>query len=179
MLVAVRKRARNVSSRAWSFYVNVVGASPLLTGDGRQRLYRRAGLEVHTAEIGPGCYFHSDNLDIGSGTLINHGCHFENVERIEVGRNCALGMRVLLATSSHELGPPERRAGTWRIAPVRIGDGCWIGAGAILLPGVTVGPGCVVAAGAVVRDSCEPQGLYAGVPAVRVRPVESGIEPNT
>jgi maltose O-acetyltransferase len=177
--VAVANRARNVSSRAWSFYVNVVGASPLLTGDGRRRLYRRAGLAVHTADIGPACYFHSDNLQIGSGTLINHGCHFENVERVEVGRDCALGMRVLVATSSHELGPPERRAGTWRIAPVRIDDGCWIGAGAILLPGATVGAGCVVAAGAVVRESCDPQGLYAGVPAVRVRDLEPGAGANT
>ena len=41
-----------------------------------------------------------------------------------------------------------------------------------VLPGVTVGAGCVVAAGAVVRESCDAHGLYAGVPAVRVRDLE-------
>ena len=136
------------------------------------RLYRHAGLDVHTSRIGPGCYFHSDNLRIGPRTLINHGCHFENVERVEVGSDCALAVRVLIATSSHAVGPPEHRAGPWLLEPVRIGDGCWIGAAAILLPGVTVGSGCVVAAGAVVRESCDPDGLYAGVPARRVRDLE-------
>ena len=50
-----------------------------------------------------------------------------------------------------------------------IGDGCWIGARALLLPGTTVGSGSVVAAGAVVRGACEPNSLYAGVPAARIR----------
>lgn len=54
---------------------------------------------------------------------------------------------------------------------VRIGMGTWIGAGAVVLPGVTIGPGCVVAAGAVVVRHCEPNGLYAGVPARRVKEI--------
>jgi maltose O-acetyltransferase len=39
----------------------------------------------------------------------------------------------------------------------------------MLLPGVTVGDGCVIAAGSVVTGDCEPHGVYAGVPAKRVR----------
>jgi maltose O-acetyltransferase len=41
-----------------------------------------------------------------------------------------------------------------------------------VLPGVTVGDGCVIAAGAVVNADCQPDGLYAGVPARRVRDLE-------
>jgi len=74
----------------------------------------------------------------------------------------------MVITSTHRLGDARRRAGEWEARPVRIEDGCWIGAGAILLPGVAVGEGCVVAAGAVVRESCEPNGLYGGVPARRL-----------
>jgi maltose O-acetyltransferase len=171
-----RSRARNASSRAWAFYVNVLGASPLLTGDARLRLYRRAGLDFTAVRIGPACYFHSDNLAIGAGTFINHGCHFENVGRVEIGRDCAFGMRVLVTTSTHSIGPSRDRSGQWRVEPVTVGDGCWIGAGAILLPGVTVHPGCIVAAGAVVTESCEADGLYAGTPARRLRdlPDEGG-----
>lgn len=53
-----------------------------------------------------------------------------------------------------------------------VGDGCWIGANATILPGVTVAPGCVIAAGAVVTKDTEPDGLYAGVPARRVRDLD-------
>ncbi|WP_249354641.1 DapH/DapD/GlmU-related protein [Rhodococcus sp. USK13] len=54
-----------------------------------------------------------------------------------------------------------------------VGDGCWIGAGAIILPGVTVGEGCVVGAGAVVTRDCSPNGLYVGSPARRVRDLDT------
>jgi acetyltransferase-like isoleucine patch superfamily enzyme len=78
-------------------------------------------------------------------------------------------MRVMLVTSSHAVGPCERRAGPLKPAPITVGDGCWIGAGAVLLPGVTVHDGCVIASGAVVTGDCAADGLYAGVPARRVR----------
>ena len=164
----LRPHSSAAGSRAWSFYVNVLGASPLLTGEGRMRLYRRAGIDTNTPSIGPACYFHSHAIRIAAGTLVNHGCHFENIAAVEIGTGCALGMRVMVITSTHRLGDARRRAGEWEARPVRIEDGCWIGAGAILLPGVAVGEGCVVAAGAVVHESCEPDGLYGGVPARRL-----------
>jgi maltose O-acetyltransferase len=52
---------------------------------------------------------------------------------------------------------------------VRIGDRCWIGARATILPGVSIGDGTVVAAGAVVTKDCEPGAVYGGVPARRLR----------
>jgi maltose O-acetyltransferase len=80
-------------------------------------------------------------------------------------------MQVLIGTSSHEVGPPEKRAGTLVKQGVTIEDGCWVGARAIVLPGVTIGRGCIIASGAVVTKDCEPGGLYAGVPARRLRDV--------
>ena len=54
---------------------------------------------------------------------------------------------------------------------VTIGEDCWIGAGAIILPGATIGDGVVVAAGAVVRGNIPTGSIVAGVPArvVKVR----------
>ena len=100
---------------------------------------------------------------------MNHRCYFDTRDRISVGARVAFGMEVMVCTSTHEPGDQQRRAGPYTTAPVTIGDGSWIGARALILPGVTVGEGCVVAAGAVVREDCEPGGLYAGVPARRVR----------
>jgi maltose O-acetyltransferase len=155
--------------RLWRWYVNVLGASPLLRGRDRLRLLRSAGLDVQTPRIGPACYFHSRALSVGPRTLVNHGVHIENVERVDIGADCAFGMYVTVLTSSHEIGSHEMRAGAWSAAPVRVEDGCWVGARATILPGVTIGAGCVIAAGAVVTEDCEPDGVYAGVPARRVR----------
>lgn len=63
----------------------------------------------------------------------------------------------------------EKRAGRQIFRPIEVGDGCWIGANATILPGVKIGKGCIIAAGAVVNKNCEPDYLYAGVPA---RPVK-------
>src|SRR3954452_168159 len=86
-------------------------------------------------------------------------------------------MGVMILTSAHALGPHERRGGELASAPVRIGHGCWIGARAVLLPGVTVGDGCVIAAGAVVRADCTADTLYAGVPAQAVRRLDGQATP--
>ena len=52
---------------------------------------------------------------------------------------------------------------------VKIGNGVWIGAGAIVCPGVTIGDNCVVAAGAVVTKDLDSGYLYAGVPAKQIK----------
>jgi maltose O-acetyltransferase len=139
-----------------------------MTAERRHAMYRRAGIRTETKDIGPACYFHTSDIRIGADTLINHGCHFENIAAVDIGARCDFGMRVLVVTSTHEPGGPGRRAGRWGVLPVRVADGCWVGAGAILLPGVTVSAGCVIAAGAVVREDCAPNGLYGGVPARRL-----------
>jgi len=61
------------------------------------------------------------------------------------------------------------RAGpaTWR--SIVVGDGTWIGANVVILPGVTIGAGCVTGAGSVPAGDYRPDGLYVGVPARRVR----------
>jgi acetyltransferase-like isoleucine patch superfamily enzyme len=124
---------------------------------------------VNTDLIGPACYFHSSDIHIGPRTLLNHGVHIENVAPVEIGADCAFGMYVTLLTSTHAIGPHSARAGAWSVAPIRVRDGCWLGARVTVLPGVTIGAGCVVAAGAVITESCSEDGLYAGVPARRLK----------
>lgn len=89
-----------------------------------------------------------------------------------VGQHVAIAPGVRIVTASHELGPARQRAGRGTTTPVTIGDGCWLGVGSTILPGVDVAPGCVVAAGAVVAKSTEPNGLYAGIPARRIRDLD-------
>lgn len=111
--------------------------------------------------LGPGCFINQEAfIDRGPVTL---------------GRNVYIGPRAVLITAKHGVGGPDQRAGDGGPAPIHVGSGTWIGANATILPGVTIGPGCMIAAGAVVTKDCGADGLYAGVPARRIKdlPVRS------
>ena len=165
----LRPSTRSVKSRAWAHYVNTVAASPLVGHRTRQRIYQRFGLDVQTDAVFPRCYFHSANLHVASEALLNHGVHIENTARVEIGARTALGIHTTVLTSNHELGTSHMRAGRWFQEPVTIGAGCWLGAKTLVLPGTVIEDGCLIAAGSVVRGLCEANGLYAGVPARRIR----------
>jgi len=158
-----------LTTMAWGTTVNAVLASPLVPRPVRAAALRALGVQTATWNIGPHCFFGARRVTIGRGTFISVRCLFDAFDHITIGRRVAVAMDVRFVTSAHEAGDARRRAGALTGAPIAIGDGCWIGAGATILPGVTVGPGCVVAAGAVVTADCAMNGLYAGVPARRVR----------
>jgi len=164
----------HVGSRSWHFWVNQIAASRYVSQATRKRIYGRLGLQISPAAraIGAGCFFHSSEISIGARTFINDFCYFENVAPIAIGDDVAIGMQTAIVTSTHELGNRSARSGRWGVLPVSIGDGCWIGARAMILPGVTIGEGTVVAAGAVVTSNCEPNHLYGGVPAQAVRKLD-------
>lgn len=94
---------------------------------------------------------------------------FNTASPVRVGKNCAIGMHVLFITGTHELGGRQRRAGAHRSSRVEVGDGVWIGARSMVLPGVSIGDGVVIAAGSVVVDDCDSDFLYGGVPAKKIR----------
>ncbi|MFJ5963055.1 DapH/DapD/GlmU-related protein [Pseudarthrobacter oxydans] len=149
--------------------LNTVIASSAFPRPLRWGALRAYGLKVEKSRISPGVWFGSHRVTIGAGTFINYGCMFNTSAPVTIGRNCDIGMRVTFVTSSHRIGSRERRAGAATSAPITVGDGVWIGAAAVVLPGVTIGEGVIVAAGAVVTSDCAPNGVYAGVPARRVK----------
>jgi len=91
---------------------------------------------------------------------------------LTIGRGCAIAAGVIIYSQTNQydsaLGTPvlEQKV---RYAPVTIQDGVWIGAGAIILPGVCIGSHAVVAAGAVVREDVEARTVVAGVPAKLIK----------
>ena len=104
-------------------------------------------------------------LRTGESVFINAGCFIDLADNVTIGRRVALAQEVMILTASHQLGPAHRRHGAQRHAPVTIGDGAWIGARSVILPGVTVGAGAVVAAGAVVTRDVPANTMVGGVPA--------------
>jgi maltose O-acetyltransferase len=160
---------RRFDSALWHWLVNVIAASPLWTPKRRARLLKRGGIDLRNGQIQPGCFFFSDQVEFGEWVWINHRAYFDTRDWIHVGDRVGFGMEVMVMTSTHDPGDHANRRGPYRTAPVTIGAGSWIGSRALIMPGVTIGEGVVVAAGAVVTDDCEPDGLYAGVPAKRVK----------
>jgi acetyltransferase-like isoleucine patch superfamily enzyme len=115
--------------------------------------------------------FHTDggrNLRFGRNVFVNHGCTAMDFGGIDIGDDVMIGPNVQLISSGHPLDPATRRSQI-TTAPIRIGRGVWIAAGATVLQGVTVGEDAVVAAGAVVSKDVPPRTLVAGVPAQVIR----------
>ena len=103
------------------------------------------------------------NISLGKNVFINSGCRFQDQGGITIEDGALIGHNVVIATLNHDLSPATR--GDLFPAPVHIGRNAWIGAGAVILPGVTIGDGAVVAAGAVVTRDVEANCIVAGVPA--------------
>ena len=104
---------------------------------------------------------------IGKNVFINHACTFLDIGRITIEDDVLIGPKASIITESHPLNPEERK--TLLVKPVVIKRNAWIGAGAIILPGVTVGENAVVAAGAVVTANVLPNTIVGGVPAKFIR----------
>lgn len=146
--------------------------SPAVPMKGRWKLLQKLGWTgVRDSNIRDGCLFVGFDLEM-QGCYLNRQVFIDASAPVKVGRGTQFGPRSMVITSTHDVGTHEQRGGTPRVAPVTIGAGCWIGAGAVILPGVTVADGCIVAAGAVVTRDTAPDGLYAGVPARRVKELD-------
>lgn len=144
--------------------------SPLLPLALRRALLRLGGVKLGAMVWGlKSCWLEAPEISIGTGAAIAAGCWFEGNGRIEIGRDCLIGPEVLILTSTHALGADGEIARKSEARDVRIGDGCWLGARVMIMPGLNIGAGAIVAAGAVVTRDCDAGGFYAGVPARRIR----------
>jgi maltose O-acetyltransferase len=107
-------------------------------------------------------------VKIGRGAFINTGCVLLDAGAITIGAISQIGPGVQILTASHPVDPALRREGLEFARPVILGENVWVGAGAIICPGVTVGPDSVVGAGAVVTRDVPAGTFVLGVPA-RIR----------
>jgi len=133
---------------------------------------RQAALKDLLAEIGEETYIRSpfycdygDGIRIGSLTFVNFNCTMLDGAPITVGDECLIASGVQLITATHPIDPVPRRKAWEQALPVTIGNGVWLGAGAIVCPGVSIGENTVVGAGSVVTKAL-PAGVVAyGNPA--------------
>ena len=134
----------------------------------KRSLYRFAGADIgenvricSSAKISG-----NGNLSIGVNSWIGHETMIISSSNVAIGSNVDIAPRVFIGTGTHEIDLTTAGiAGQGISKDINIGDGCWLGAGSIILPGVEIGQRTVVAAGAVVSKSFGSYLLIGGVPA--------------
>lgn len=98
----------------------------------------------------------------GDHIWIGENVWIDNLEFVVLGSHICLSQGVMLLTGNHDFTRPTFDL---IVAPIRIGDGAWVGAKALVCPGVTVHTCAVLTAGSVATQDLEAFGIYQGNPA--------------
>lgn len=131
------------------------------------------------AEIGGNCYieppFHANwggrHVHFGNLVYANFNLTMVDDTHIYVGDYTMFGPNVTVATAGHPIMPELREKVYQYNFPVRIGRNCWIGAGALIMPGITIGDNVVVGAGSVVTKDLPSNVVAVGNPCRILREI--------
>ena len=140
----------------------------------RERLLREM-----FAEIGEGCYIepplHANwggrHVHFGKNVYANFNLTMVDDTHIYVGDSTMLAPNVIIATAGHPILPELREQVYQYNMPVHIGKNCWIGAGAIIMPGVSIGDNTVIGAGSVVTNDIPADVVAYGTPCRVIRKI--------
>ena len=116
------------------------------------------------------------NNAVGDVIIGNHtriGLHNTIIGPVKIGNNVNLAQGITVTALNHNFSDSNKRIDEQGVStsPVIIEDDVWIGANAVVLPGVKIGNHCVIAAGAVVTKDVPPHSLVAGVPAKVIKQI--------
>ncbi len=131
------------------------------------------------AEVGKNCYIESPfyanwggkHVHLGEGVYFNFGVTLVDDTHIYIGDHTMFGPNVTVATAGHPVEPSLRLRALQYNMPVTIGKNCWIGAGALIMPGVTIGDNTVIGAGSVVTKDIPSDVVAVGNPCKVLRPI--------
>ena len=107
-------------------------------------------------------FFDPSNITIGNDTIIGDHVFLDGREKLIIGDHVDIASQVLIYNSEHDINSQDFHP---ILGSVEIGDFCFIGPRAIILPGVKIGKGAVVGAGAVVTKDVAEFSIVGGVPA--------------
>lgn len=138
------------------------------------------------AEIGEDCYIEPPFYANWGGKHVHFGnCVYANFHltlvddtHIYVGDNVMFGPNVTVATAGHPILPEIREKAYQYNMPVHIGKNCWIGAGAVIVPGVTIGDNTVIGAGSIVTKDIPANVVAVGNPCKVLREISEKDKEN-
>lgn len=111
------------------------------------------------------------NIEFGEGSSINIGCIFLSEGKIKIGKNVLIAPNCLFTSHQHSFSDNKKLIYEQPIikSPIRIHDDVWVGAGAIILPGVEIHDGAIVGAGSIVTKDIPKMEIWAGNPAKKIK----------
>ncbi len=133
----------------------------------RKLSFKLAGLRMPmTSTIHVGCrFFDPSGIRIGHDTIIGDRCFLDGRDELIIGNHVDIASQVLIYNSEHDINSEIFEATKGKVI---IHDYVFVGARAIILPGVTIGKGAIVASGAVVTKDVDPLTIVGGVPAKQI-----------
>lgn len=133
----------------------------------RNFCYRLAGIKIgRNSTIHMWARFYQPkNIRIGEGTIIGDHCFLDGRAGLKIGSHTAIASQVLIYNSEHDIHSEDFRPIE---QPIEVGDYCFIGARAIILPGIKISNGAVVASGAVVTENVAVMTVVGGIPAKKI-----------
>jgi len=132
--------------------------------------FKRSGPDLHIATHVT--IYHPQNIEVGDWIQFSRYSFINAAGGFTMGSDGGLAPFAKIFTGNHNFSDPNilGRLQGETLAPVHIGDECWIAAGAIILPGVTIGDGSIIAAGSVVTKDVPPFTIAGGNPAKIIGP---------
>ena len=116
-------------------------------------------------------YSPTSGISVGDGCWINRNSLIYGGGGVTIGKDVLIGPGVIIWSGGHGVdnssGPVKGQE--LKLEPISVGDGAWIGAGAIVLQGVSIGAGAVIGAGSVVTRDVSPNTIAVGHPAEALR----------
>jgi serine acetyltransferase len=167
-----------LSAKVWLRTCDEVGANtrifwrPHVENKGRIVIGRRVRINSHWAPVelvtGP-----NGTIEIADGVYINYGTLISAHSRVRIGADVMIGNYSIIGdTDIPGIGEP-RTPPILEARDIEIGDGAWVAARVVVLPGTRIGPGAVIAAGSVVAGDIPANAVAGGIPARVLRTASS------
>ncbi len=145
----------------------------------REQEKRSALLKELFGAVGDNCYIEAPyranwggkHVFLGNHVYANFNLTLVDDANIYVGDDVMFAPNVVVATAGHPIDPKLRAKGLQYNKEVHIGNNVWIGAGALIMPGVTIGDNTVIGAGSVVTKDIPANVVAVGNPCRVMRPI--------